>query len=129
MEKLTGLLIDSDILIDYLRGFEKARSFLVDLSRKKIFYLSVVSVVEIYSGRETRDQKRRERIDAFLQNFEIIKLEALVAKSAGELRRDYQKPFADMIIAATALTYNIPLATRNIRHFQGIKSLKVSSPY
>lgn len=129
MEIRRDYLIDSDILIDYLRGFENARTFLIHASQEVLVYISVVSVVEIYSGKETKEEAKRERIDRFLDNFEIIWLDPILAKYAGELRRDYQEPFADMIVAATALHYNLQLATRNTKHFEGIKALRVISPY
>lgn len=33
--------------------------------------------------------------------------------------------FADILIGATALTHNIPIATLNTKHFQRIKKLEV----
>ena len=121
--------IDSDVLIDYLRGVEDAREFLTKASKVKLLLISVVSVVEIFSGKETRDIEKRDRIENFLENFEIIELDARIAKYAGELRREHQKPFADMIIAATAIISGIVLVTRNVKHFQGIKNLEVHRPY
>lgn len=122
-------LVDSDVLIDYLRGFENARKFLLKANEGKLLLISVVSVVEIFSGKETRGEEKKDRIEEFLENFEIIELDARIAKYAGELRRDYQKPFADMIIAATAIFLGISLATKNIKHFEGIKNLELHRPY
>ena len=39
--------------------------------------------------------------------FEIIELDIAVAKRAGVLRREYGRPFADMIVAATAITHDL----------------------
>jgi len=47
---MKGYCIDSDILIDYLRGQSKARDFLLTSSKEKALWISIVSVVEIYSG-------------------------------------------------------------------------------
>lgn len=121
--------IDSDILIDYLRGIEKARIFLLEKSKSIPLAISVVSVVEIYAGKETKDASKRKKINLFLNNFETIQLTPDVAKYAGELRRDYQLPFADMIIAASALSKNLTLVTRNTKHFNKIKNLKTFCPY
>ena len=119
---MNGYLIDSDILIDYLRGQERARVFLLEASRETVLWISIISVVEIYSGKEMENLIKANRVDEFLSNFQIVWLSPSVARRAGELRRNYQGPFADMIIAASALEYNLGLATRNIKHFNTIKT-------
>lgn len=129
MERIDGYCIDSDILIDYLRGLRVARDFLFETSRETALSISIISVVEVYAGKETREPRKRILIDEFLQNFDILGLELNIAKYAGELRRDYQKPFADMIVAASALYYKLRLVTKNIKHFEGIGGLTLLCPY
>lgn len=129
MERIGGYCIDSDILIDYLRGLEAARGFLLKTSREAPLSISIISVVEIYAGEETSDQKKRILIDEFLQNFDILGLDLDIARYAGALRRDYQKPFADMIVAATALYHDLTLVTKNTKHFQTIEGLTLLRPY
>ncbi len=126
---MNGYLVDSDILIDYLRGQEHARAFLLEANKKTTLWISVISLVEVYSGKETKDFQKLNRVEEFLSNFEIVWLSLNIAKRAGELRRDYQKPFADMIIAAGALEYDLRLITRNIKHFDSIKDLESLKPY
>lgn len=126
---MKGYCIDSDILIDYLRGQSKARDFLLTTSKERALWISIVSVVEIYSGKETKDTKKRAQIEAFLSNFSIMGLSYEIAKRAGELRRNYTRPFADMIIAAGVLELDLVLITRNIRHFDALKDLNVIKPY
>ncbi len=129
MEDVKGLCLDSDVLIDYLRGTTNAHDFLLEKIGKISLFISVVGIVEIYSGKETKIPEKKEIIEIFLANFRIIILTQGIAKRAGELRRDHQKPFADMIIAASAMEYGLPLVTRNIKHFRTIRGLKVLRPY
>lgn len=128
MEDVNGFCVDSDILIDYLRGATRARDFLFTKAGIPLF-ISVVSIVEIHSGKETTIPEKKEIIDSFLTQFRVITLTPVIAKRAGELRRDYDKPFADMIVAASALEYRLTLITRNLKHFRLIKGLKISRPY
>jgi len=65
----------------------------------------------------------------FLQSFNVIELSAALAQSAGMLRRDYGGPFADMIVAASALEHGLMLVTRNEKHFKSVKHLKLKIPY
>lgn len=129
MEEVNGYCVDSDILIDYLRGVPNARDFLLRARGRYPLFMSVVSIVEVYAGKETQHREKAKRISEFLGNFDMITLTLVIAKRAGELRRDYQKPFADMIVAATALECRVPLVTRNVKHFGVIKDLEVVKPY
>jgi len=79
-------------------------------------------------GEKLRIRKKRKIIDEFLSEFEIIPLEESLAKESGIIRMLYQVPFADAIIAATAIKTDSILVTRNTRHFLKIKGLKLYSP-
>ena len=117
MEKISKFLIDSDILIDFLRGLNKTRGFLFKLRKEGELLISVINVVEIYSGKEIKNTKKRKIIDQFLNGFKIIPLDENLGKLAGEIRLNYYLPFADAIVAATAIYTGSVLATRNIKHF------------
>lgn len=52
--------IDSDILIDYLRGISRAKVFLAKAPRP--LHISIVAVIEIFSGREMDDRIKREAV-------------------------------------------------------------------
>ena len=84
------------------------------------------------AGKETKNEEKRKRTEQFIGNFTVIPLTPSLAKIAGELRRDYEKPFADMIVAASALEYGLGLVTRNIKDFQTLEKragLKMLNPY
>jgi predicted nucleic acid-binding protein len=53
VESVKPYCIDSDVLIDHLRGVEEARTFLLEASKQTTLYISVVSMVELYAGLET----------------------------------------------------------------------------
>lgn len=129
MENIRGYCLDTDILIDYLRGISDARRFLFDTAVGVEISISAVSVVELYAGKETKNAEKRKVLEDFLSVFRIIPVTFDIAKQAGVLRRDEQKPFADMIIAASAVAHGIHLITRNTRHFAAIKGLSVLRPY
>lgn len=116
-------------MIDYLRGISDARRFLFDTAVGAEMSISAVSVVELYAGKETKNAEKRKVLEDFLSVFRIIPVTFDIAKQAGVLRRDEQKPFADMIIAASAVAHGIHLITRNTRHFAAIKGLSVLRPY
>lgn len=126
--EIADYCIDSDILVDYLRAHEPARKFFLRTSNSRLF-VSTVSIVEIYSGQSAKHEREKKRLDQWLTNFVAIPLDLKVARTAGVLRMEHRGPFADMIIAATALEYKLTLVTKNIKHFSGIAGLTVFTPY
>lgn len=96
------LLLDTDVLVDYIRGVPEAVTCLE--SRKEVFLISAVTVGELYAG--VREGRERKALDAFMGAFEIVVLDASLAERGGLLRRDYGKShgtgLADALIAASA---------------------------
>ena len=66
----TQLLIDTDVLIDYLRDYPDAVSY-VEAQQERLL-ISVVTVAELYAG--VREGEERSRLERFLRAFEIILL-------------------------------------------------------
>jgi predicted nucleic acid-binding protein len=111
------LLLDSDVLIDFLRGHSPAVAF---MARAPLpLYLSVITVAEAYAG--VRDGEERDKLDKTLGAFETLNLDSKVAALGGIFRRDYGKShgvgLADALIAATARHRGCTLATLNKKHY------------
>ncbi|AHE97674.1 type II toxin-antitoxin system VapC family toxin [Thioalkalivibrio paradoxus] len=121
------LLLDTDVLIDYLRGVPEAVTYLE--SRKEVFLISAVTVGELYAG--VREGRERKALDAFMGAFEIVVLDASLAERGGLLRRDYGKShgtgLADALIAASAERQEAVLVTLNRKHFPMLREVLV--PY
>ncbi len=82
-----GLLLDTDVLIDYLRAAPEAVAWLEGQTGR--LCVSVISVAELDAG--VREGREREELDAFVQNFEILPVDAVVAQRGGLLRRDCRR--------------------------------------
>ena len=125
------VVVDSDIIIDYIRQESGPFIELVNLSaQKKVrLFISGIVVAELIAGQETRHSDRLEALEQLMGMAEFVPMDYVLSKSAGILVRDF-KPIAisDAIVAATALSLNAKLATRNKKHFQGITGLKFYSP-
>ena len=121
------LLLDTDVLIDFLRGQPQAVQLLEDTDRE--FYLSAVSVAELYVG--VRDGREREVLDQLMGLLRTIEISTEIAQQAGLWRREYGKSHGtgiiDALIAACADASQIPLATLNVKHFPMLP--RVSAPY
>jgi hypothetical protein len=111
-------LLDTDILIEYLRGSQQAADFVESLTGDLL--LSIITVAELYSG--VRDELEEKSIEQFLLAFEVIAIDQTIARRAGLLRRDFRQShgtgLADALIAASAEKAQATLVTFNDRHFQ-----------
>lgn len=111
------VLIDTDILIDFLRGGQEAVAFLDGLQAPLL--VSAITVAELFVG--VRDEEDDRRLRAFLAAFEVIPVDDPVATVGGRLRRRFGPShgtgLADALIAASAQAAGARLATRNRRHF------------
>ena len=121
------LLLDTDVLINFLRGQPQAVQLLDDTDCE--FYLSAVSVAELYVG--VRDGREREVLDQLVGVLRTIEISTEIAQQAGLWRREYGKSHGtgilDALIAACADALQIPLATLNVKHFPMLPN--VSAPY
>src|SRR5207237_9398949 len=83
----TPLLIDTDVLIDYLRDYPDAVSY-VEAQQERLL-ISVVTVAELYAG--VREGEERSRLERFLRAFEIIPLDQRLPLHGGLSPRDYRR--------------------------------------
>lgn len=124
------VLIDTDILIDFLRKSEEAKKLIVAIINEDILGLiSVITEAELFSGSECSDPGKRKAVEELLLLMNKVEVDSDIAKKAGEFRREYHTPLLDSLIAATAVTLKAVLCTRNTKHFRQIKELKISVPY
>ena len=64
------LLIDTDVLIDYLRGQADAATYLEELSAPLL--MSVITLAELFAG--VRDGEERRALDVFISVFELVEV-------------------------------------------------------
>ena len=121
------VVLDSDIIIDSTRLADKTlRKLLEFVASKKIqLFLPSIVVAELMAGQETKVQVGINILEDLFKQLQFIQLDYNLSKEVGFLLRDYrQLKLGDAIVAATALSLNAKLATRNIKDFQGVKGLK-----
>ncbi len=121
------LLLDTDVLIDYLRGQPDAVAYMRGLAAPLL--VAAVTVAELYAG--VRDGAERTALDNFVKAFEVVPVDAQIAERGGPYRRDYgtghATGLADTLIAATADMRQATLVTLNARHFPMLANVVI--PY
>ena len=114
------ILVDSDVLIEHLRGSTVARDWLVNARRSSgPLAISVVSLTEVAGGMRSPERREVMRLLGSMQRFEASEQ---VAWRAATLMREYRRSHSgiglgDYLIAATALTEGLELATLNVPHY------------
>lgn len=122
-------MIDSSIIIDYLRGGKKWEEFITlsEVGQDLQLFLPTIVIFELYSGTSTKNARQLQRMIYFISRFERIDLNYDIAKLAGELLRDtkHRIQVSDYIIAASALSINAAVVTLNKRHFEQIPNINI----
>lgn len=120
------LLLDTDVLVEYLRGREEAVEYLEGLTSD--LYVSVISVAELFAG--VRGDEEERSLRQFLLAFDAVPVNEKVARRGGLYRWDYGPihgtGLADALIVATAEECGANLVSFNRRHFPMVE---ITVPY
>ena len=120
------ILVDTDVLVWSLRGSRPARTWLRAAREREPLAISVVTVAELAGGMRSAE---RDRVWSLLAVFRAEPVTEVIARRAGELRREYLASHAaistpDYLIAATADVLGAPLVTLNVKHFPMFEGLR-----
>ena len=121
------MIIDTDVLIWYLRGNENAQK-IIDANIP--FKISVISYIELIQG--TQDKRELRIMQKHLRKWstEIVQINDSISRRAMFFIEDYylshSLEFADSVIAATAIENHEALLTANDRHYGFIPALEVN---
>ena len=117
---MKALLIDSDVLIDVLRGKDAALRFQWEelAAGSVLLAYSPVTAAEIWHGVREGEQ---DIVTGLFAAMTCIPINAEIGRAAGDYLRQYRRShnvaLGDALIAATAALHQIPLWTRNRKHY------------
>lgn len=120
-------IVDTDVLIDVGRDVEEAIASLEQIEERSTLTISVVTQMELLIGCQNRTELRQ--LERFLRRFHVVKLTERISDTAVELLRRYRLShgllIADALIAATAISLNVPFMTKNQRDYRFITDLRL----
>lgn len=122
-------LVDTSVLIDYLRGDQGAAEVLERERAEAPLHASEITRLEVLAGMRPAE---KDATESLLSTLLWHPVDAQVAETAGALGRKWLASHhsidgADLAIAATTNLNQLRLLTRNVRHFPMFDGLK--SPY
>ena len=123
-------VLDTNILIDHLRGKQSSTDFIKSLIADETKLLcSVITRIEILAGIRPGEENS---INSLLKIFYEINVDTTIANLAGKYLNLYMKSHSltpvDAIIAASAKKYNSIIYTLNVKHFP-MEDIDVVIPY
>ena len=129
-------LVDSNVVIDHLGEIPEATRFLDRFAQDGIV-ISIVTYMEAFQGiiKSEHPEEAAEKFSAFIDTVLILPFSFAVAERCARLRETLRTQnkrvnsrALDLIIAATALEYDLTLVTENIKDFEDIPDLTLSQP-
>ncbi len=123
-------LLDTNICIYFLKGQYDLHQKIHEIGIDRCF-ISEITVAELKYGAEKSAQKEKNRaiLEDFLSLFTVLPIftaldvyakEKARLKSAGKILDDF-----DLLIGATAITYSLVLATKNISDFNRLDGIQI----
>jgi predicted nucleic acid-binding protein len=120
------MLVDTDVLIWYLKGNDNAYQ-VIETSNN--FFISVVTYMELVQGMRNKKELNNLRKALHIWNAKILYIsEEISAKAMFYVEQhflSYSMQLADALIGATAIAYGNPVLTGNDKHYRVLKDLKI----
>ena len=121
------MIIDTDVLIWFYRGYEIAKKIVLNAVPFKI---SAITYIELLEGIRNKEELGKLKEDFSEWGVEILQVNESISSKAIALVEKYKLShnleLADSLIAATALENNEILLTGNFKHYGYIKNLNVN---
>lgn len=124
-----NVLIDTSVIIDFLRKANKRSSRLWQLQEQGITgHVSTITLFEVYAG--AREPRHFDDLQRLFKWFVILPFTEPMAIQASAIFRTLKAhnqviEFRDIFIAATAMVLEMPIVTLNLRHFQRIQGVHI----
>jgi predicted nucleic acid-binding protein len=120
------MLVDTDVLIWYLKGNENAYQVIENSSN---FFISVVTYMELVQGMRNKKELNNLRKALHIWNAKILYIsEEISTKAMFYVEQHFlshSMQLADALIGATAIAYGNPVLTGNDKHYKVLKDLKI----
>jgi tRNA(fMet)-specific endonuclease VapC len=129
-------LVDSNVVIDHLGEVPEAPQFLDRFAQDGIV-ISIVTYMEAFQGivKSEHPEEASEKFHAFIDTMLILPFSFAVAERCARLRETLKRHnkrvnsrALDLLIAATALEYDLTLVTENTEDFKDTPDLTLYKP-
>ncbi len=120
------MIVDTDVIIWYMRDHPQAVEL---LDSNKGFLISVVTYVELVQGMKNKNELHALKIALRLWEVNILQINEVISTKAMFYIEKYflshSMQLADALIGSTAIIYQEPLHTGNLKHFSVFTELDI----
>jgi len=125
------ILLDSDVMIDLLRGYPPALEWLNSLDEDEELFLPGYVVMELIQG--CRNKKEQKILQKDLAPYSVLwplPEDCQVALEIfSQYRLSHNAGLLDVMIGQTAVSHSLKLFTFNDKHYKFIEELQTIQPY
>lgn len=120
------MVIDTDVIIWYMKGNEKAYKA---LENSKNFFISVITYMELVQGMRNKKELNNLRRALYVWDSKILYIsEEISVKAMFFVEQHFLShsiQLADALIGATAIAYGLPILTGNDKHYKILKGMQI----
>jgi predicted nucleic acid-binding protein len=130
---MSSYLLDTNIIIDFLKGKQDVFTILQTIKDKKLF-ISVITIAEYNYGalRVANSKEAFTQFNHFRKqaHISVVDIDETVVTVFSRLqvqlgKKGRLRPVFDLLIAASCIVHNHVLVTKNFKDFEGIEGLKI----
>jgi len=126
------VLLDTDVIVDFLRNGIDTSSIFNDVKNKKAqAFVSVITTFELYNGAllSLNSKQKLEDLSIMLGSVEIISFDNTQSYVASKIyaylvKKGIKLEMRDILIASCAIGKNLKILTNNKKHFNRIPELQ-----
>ncbi len=125
---MENIIVDTDVVIEYLRTEDKAETLLIELIRKHDISLTPITEFELFMGAKT--SRHKNDLKMLFNEIEVMPFDFGCGEVAAKIWKDLKEKhqhleIRDIFIASIAIHNDAWLCTFNKKHFKGIKEIKI----
>jgi len=121
------MIIDTDVLIWYMKGNEKAYKA-IEMANN--FFISVVTYMELVQGMRNKKELNSLRKSIHFWDAKVLYIsEEISSKAMFYVEQHFLShslQLADALIGATAVAYGLPILTGNDKHYRTVKDIQIT---
>ncbi len=127
MEKLETVCIDTDVLIDFLRGKKETVEKIRKLEEEFDLATTTINIFELYFGAyKTNKERNVKAVNDLVERIEVFGLSKKSAEIAGRMmavleRKGLEIGIRDTMVAGIAIENDVGLLTRNLKHYKRLE--------
>jgi len=127
----TRICVDTDVLVNLLRGQEHDVAFFEQVQGKSLLATTAITLFELYYGAYRKGIKKEiNSVDSLVQRFFILHLTPASSRLAGKIKAQLDQEgkaleFRDVLIGCISIQEGYALKTKNKKHFERIPGLRI----